>query len=147
MKATGIIRRVDDLGRIVIPKEIRQTLHIKEGDPMEIYVDDGCVIFKRYSYFDSTGDRVRIANSMARRAELHPVGIYDNDHKISGSDAIFPQDVPKPWMVLSFSTTVNGLTVYPIMPNGTRHGYFVTTDGKTTEADMICNYLAASFER
>ena len=75
MKATGIIRRVDDLGRIVIPKEIRQTLHIKEGDPMEIYVDDGCVIFKRYSYFDSTGDRVRIANSMARRAELYPVGI------------------------------------------------------------------------
>lgn len=146
MKATGIIRRVDDLGRIVIPKEIRQTLHIKEGDPMEIYVDDGCVIFKRYSYFNSTGDRVRIANSMARRAELHPVGIYDNEHKISGSDASFPQDVPRPWMVLSYPATFDKLTVYPIMTNGTRHGYLVTTNGQTTEAAMICTYLAASFE-
>lgn len=50
MKATGIVRRVDDLGRIVIPKEIRRTLHIKEGDPLEIYVDDGMVCFRNYKY-------------------------------------------------------------------------------------------------
>lgn len=50
MKATGIVRRIDDLGRVVIPKEIRRTMRIREGDPMEIYTDkDGEVIFKKYS--------------------------------------------------------------------------------------------------
>ena len=50
MKATGIVRRIDDLGRVVIPKEIRRTLRIREGDPLEIYTErDGEVIFKKYS--------------------------------------------------------------------------------------------------
>ena len=50
MKATGIVRRIDDLGRVVIPKEIRRTLRIREGDPLEIFVDhDGEVILKKYS--------------------------------------------------------------------------------------------------
>ena len=50
MKATGIVRRIDDLGRVVIPKEIRRTMRIREGDTLEIYTDkDGGVIFKKYS--------------------------------------------------------------------------------------------------
>lgn len=50
MKATGIVRRIDDLGRVVIPKEIRRTMRIREGDSLEIYTDkDGEVIFKKYS--------------------------------------------------------------------------------------------------
>ena len=50
MKATGVVRRIDDLGRVVIPKEIRKTLRIKEGDPLEIFTDkDGQVILKKYS--------------------------------------------------------------------------------------------------
>jgi len=50
LKATGVVRRIDDLGRIVIPKEIRKTLRIKEGDPLEIFTDtDGKVILKKYS--------------------------------------------------------------------------------------------------
>ena len=50
MKATGIVRRIDDLGRVVIPKEIRRVLRIREGDPLEIYTDrEGEVIFKKYS--------------------------------------------------------------------------------------------------
>lgn len=50
MKATGIVRRIDDLGRVVIPKEIRRTMRIREGDPLEIYTDrEGKVIFKKYS--------------------------------------------------------------------------------------------------
>lgn len=49
MKATGIIRRIDDLGRVVIPKEIRQKLKINEGDPLEIFLsDDGVICFKLY---------------------------------------------------------------------------------------------------
>lgn len=50
MKATGIVRRIDDLGRVVIPKEIRRTLRIREGDPLEIFTDrDGGIILKKYS--------------------------------------------------------------------------------------------------
>lgn len=48
MKATGIIRRMDDLGRAMIPKEIRRTLSIHEGDPLEIFVHEDCVCFKKY---------------------------------------------------------------------------------------------------
>lgn len=48
MKATGIVRRVDDLGRIVIPKEIRRNLGIREGDPLEIFVENGCICLRKY---------------------------------------------------------------------------------------------------
>ena len=57
MKATGIVRRIDDLGRVVIPKEIRRTMRIREGDPLEIYTDkDGVVIFKKYSPMNGLSD-------------------------------------------------------------------------------------------
>lgn len=49
MKATGIVRRIDDLGRVVIPKEIRRTMQIKEGDPLELFLEDDKVCFKLYS--------------------------------------------------------------------------------------------------
>ena len=56
MKATGIVRRIDDLGRVVIPKEIRRTMRIREGDPLEIYTEkDGEVIFKKYSPIGELG--------------------------------------------------------------------------------------------
>ena len=57
MKATGIVRRIDDLGRVVIPKEIRRTMRIREGDPLEIYTDkDGGVIFRKYSLMGGLSD-------------------------------------------------------------------------------------------
>ena len=56
MKATGIVRRIDDLGRVVIPKEIRRTMRIREGDPLEIFVsNEGEVIFKKYSPISELG--------------------------------------------------------------------------------------------
>ena len=63
MKATGIVRRIDDLGRVVIPKEIRRTMRIREGDPLEIYTDrEGEVIFKKYS---PIGELVSFASQYA----------------------------------------------------------------------------------
>jgi len=57
MKATGIVRRIDDLGRVVIPKEIRRTMRIREGDPLEIYTTrEGEVIFKKYSLIGGLED-------------------------------------------------------------------------------------------
>lgn len=55
MRATGIVRRIDDLGRVVIPKEIRRTLKIHEGDPLEIFTDGGAVVFKKYKPDDDIG--------------------------------------------------------------------------------------------
>lgn len=64
MKATGIVRRIDDLGRVVIPKEIRRVLRIREGDPLEIFTDrDGEVIFKKYS---PTASWARLPHSMPK---------------------------------------------------------------------------------
>lgn len=57
MKATGIVRRIDDLGRVVVPKEIRRTLKIREGDPLEIFTDkDGEIILKKYSPIGELGN-------------------------------------------------------------------------------------------
>lgn len=58
MKATGIIRRVDDLGRIVIPKEIRHKLNVREGSPMEMYLDGNKLVIERYKTFDSIAETV-----------------------------------------------------------------------------------------
>lgn len=49
MKSTGIVRRIDDIGRIVIPKEVRSTMHIKEGDPLELYLDGTTLCLKKYN--------------------------------------------------------------------------------------------------
>ena len=61
MKATGIIRRIDDLGRIVIPKEIRKTMHIRESDPLEIFTErDGDIILKKYSPIGELGNSAKL---------------------------------------------------------------------------------------
>lgn len=68
MKATGIVRRIDDLGRVVIPKEIRRTLRIREGDPLEIFTDrEGEIILKKYSPIGELGDFAKqYADSLAQ---------------------------------------------------------------------------------
>ena len=68
MKATGIVRRIDDLGRVVIPKEIRRTMRIREGDPLEIYTSrDGEVIFKKYSLLGGMEDfAAQLCETMSR---------------------------------------------------------------------------------
>ena len=86
MKATGVVRRIDDLGRIVIPKEIRKTLHIKEGDPLEIFTDkEGEVILKKYS---PIGELSEFAGSYAEtlaKTTGHIACITDKDTVIAVS--------------------------------------------------------------
>jgi AbrB family transcriptional regulator (stage V sporulation protein T) len=57
MRATGIVRRIDDLGRVVIPKEIRRTMKIREGDPLEVFIQGDVVCFKKYD--DGIADNLR----------------------------------------------------------------------------------------
>lgn len=84
MKATGIVRRIDDLGRVVIPKEIRRTLRIREGDPLEIFVDrDGEVILKKYSPIGELGEFAKeYAESLFENTN-HIALIADRDHVIA----------------------------------------------------------------
>ena len=86
MKATGIVRRIDVLGRVVIPKEIRRTMRIREGDPLEIYTDrDGEVIFKKYSPMGELGAFVgELAEALSRTAGLS-VAICDRDAVIAAA--------------------------------------------------------------
>ena len=77
MVATGIVRRIDDLGRVVIPKEIRRRVRIKEGDPLEIFVTrDGEVIFKKYSYCDEK--EWGKAKEIVKVLTNIPFALYDN---------------------------------------------------------------------
>lgn len=77
MKSTGIVRRIDDLGRVVIPKEIRRSMHIKEGDPLELYVSGkGEVVFKKYSP-DNTNEVVDYLVKSARVLGFD-IGVYDD---------------------------------------------------------------------
>lgn len=88
MKATGIVRRIDDLGRVVIPKEIRRTMRIREGDPLEIYTDrEGEVIFKKYS---PIGELQSFASEYAdtlQKTSSMPIFICDRDAIIAVSGA------------------------------------------------------------
>ena len=88
MKATGIVRRIDDLGRVVIPKEIRKTLRIREGDPLEIFTDkDGEVILKKYSPIGELSEfAVQYAETLAKTSG-HIACITDKDSVIAVSGA------------------------------------------------------------
>ncbi len=84
MKATGIVRRIDDLGRVVIPKEIRRTMRIREGDPMEIFTDkEGEVIFKKYSPIGELSDfAAQICDSLHKTTDSI-AAVCDRDTIIS----------------------------------------------------------------
>lgn len=94
MTATGIVRRIDDLGRVVIPKEIRKRVGIKEGDPLELFTTrDGEVIFKKYSY----GDKYDWAKAKAIVKALHPnlqFALYNDwGEKQIATNEKFPQSI------------------------------------------------------
>lgn len=86
MKATGIVRRIDDLGRVVVPKEIRRTLRIREGDPLEIYTNnDGSVILKKYSPIGELSQYAKDFSQAIESALDHTVIICDKDTVVSVS--------------------------------------------------------------
>lgn len=88
MKATGIVRRIDDLGRVVIPKEIRRTMRIREGDPLEIYTErDGSVIFKKYSLMGGLTEFAAQLCETLNRTTGRVAVITDRDNIIALSGA------------------------------------------------------------
>lgn len=97
MKATGIVRRIDDLGRVVIPKEIRRTMRIREGDPLEIYTEnDGSVVFRKYS---PIGELSRVSAEYAEainRSSGIPIAICDRDSVIAVAGVSRKEYLEKP---------------------------------------------------
>ena len=86
MKATGVVRRIDDLGRVVIPKEIRKTLRIKEGDPLEIFTDkEGEVILKKYSPIGELSEFAAEYTETLAKTTGHIACITDRDTVIAVS--------------------------------------------------------------
>ncbi len=144
MKATGIIRRVDDLGRVVIPKEIRRTLKIREGDPLEIFLDDNdCVCFKKYSALGSLSEEtLRVAQTMAQRTFKHQIAIYDRDSKISGPNS-YSSYVDVSWESNRTPFKYEGMGVYPIISVGELCGYICCPESDMgAEMTMIARYLS-----
>ncbi|MDE6722757.1 MAG: AbrB/MazE/SpoVT family DNA-binding domain-containing protein [Eubacterium sp.] len=172
MKATGIVRRIDDLGRIVIPKEIRRSFRIREGDPLEIFTDaEGEVIFKKYS---PIGELSNFANQYAE--VLHksgglPIAIMDNDHVIAASGIskreilerritknieelmenraihIRTNDVPAINAIEGFNRKAN--VVYPIIYGGDVSGAVALIEDESneppSETDIKLIQVAAAF--
>jgi AbrB family transcriptional regulator (stage V sporulation protein T) len=84
LKATGIVRRIDDLGRVVIPKEIRRTLRIREGDPLEIFTDrEGEIILKKYSPIGELGAFAKEYTESITQSSGHISCIIDRDRIIA----------------------------------------------------------------
>ncbi len=84
MKATGIVRKIDELGRVVIPKEVRRTLKIRDGEPLEIYTDEsGSVILKKYSTVSAIEDLASGVAEALRNAGDIAVMISDRDRVIA----------------------------------------------------------------
>lgn len=84
MRATGIVRRIDDLGRIVVPKEIRKTMHIRESDPLEIFTErDGGIILKKYSPIGEMGISAQQYADSVSASIPHTICICDQDSVIA----------------------------------------------------------------
>jgi AbrB family transcriptional regulator (stage V sporulation protein T) len=172
MKANGIVRRIDDLGRVVIPKEIRRTLRIREGDPLEIFTkSDGEVIFKKYSPMGELSEFSGQYSEVLNRTANSPIVITDRDHVISVSGLskkdIMDRRVSLPLEDLMESREkfidsgeknalypiegleMRALVVYPVIASGDIAGsvIFMESEGKKApdETDIKLCQVAAAF--
>ena len=147
MKATGIIRNIDDLGRVVIPREIRRSLKIREGDPLEILIEKNCVCFKKYSTLGSfSEDILRVAQDMAQRTFNHQIAIYDRDSKVSGPNS-YSSYVDESWEDNRTHFKYKGMGVYPIISDDELYGYVCCPESDmSAEMTMIACYLSAAVE-
>ncbi len=130
MKATGIVRRIDDLGRVVIPKEIRRTMRIREGDPLEIYTDrEGEVIFKKYSPIGELASfATQYAETLYKTCGLSVV-ICDRDAVIACagvprkdySDKTLSEELEKVIEGRNFYVHRDGDEPMPVLSDGSAH--------------------------
>ena len=122
MKSTGIIRRVDELGRVAIPKEIRRTLRILEGDPLELFLDSGGVVFKKYSPVAMNSDWLRPVFE-AIKTDVIDFFIADADEVLFSSDGKNGSRVPDEWLESRSAFSCKQAYVVPIVSSGELLGF------------------------
>lgn len=112
MKATGIVRRIDDLGRVVIPKEIRRTMRLREGASLEIYTDkDGEVIFKKYSPIGEFSEDVMIYCETVHKATGNTVAVVDKDTVIAAAGS-YKRELMNKKISKTLEDVINARTPY-----------------------------------
>jgi AbrB family transcriptional regulator (stage V sporulation protein T) len=127
LKATGIVRRIDDLGRVVIPKEIRRTLRIREGDPLEIFVDrDGEVILKKYSPIGELGEFAQEYADSLHESMGHVACVADRDTIIAVAGAPKKEFVNRPLSVAVEKVMETRKSV--LINNTSEHQYYQEAD-------------------
>ncbi len=139
MKATGIVRRIDDLGRVVIPKEIRRTLRIKEGDPLELFTTrEGEVVFKKYQPFEEH-DWVKAKNLVRAVFPNLQFGLYnDLGEKQTATNISFYKTIDIDDNVYDNNVIVNN--------EMDTIGYIVVSNSiLATELEKICKLLKEFF--
>lgn len=118
MRATGIVRRIDDLGRVVIPKEIRREMRIREGDPLEIFTEGKTICFCRYNPIDE--GKWEIANNILRHLLAEGFEIADRDKETKFNSC----------------GTRHDKTTTPIKSEGDVIGYIITEQGVYTDGEL-----------
>lgn len=128
MKATGIVRRVDDLGRVVIPKELRRTIGIREGEPLEIFIEGNMVCFKRYCFIDEA--QWLKAEAIAS-VGFNKFGLYDIDGILIKGDPIREE----------YYDYIEG----PIIVNDREEGYLVVPNAEGK--DELINKIVLAIQK
>ena len=162
MKATGIVRRIDDLGRVVVPKEIRKILRIREGDPLEIYTGTaGEVILKKYSPISELGQIAKLFADSASSILGLTVLVSDTDHYVAASGTNIKEylnkniDIELDDLIQSKSKFKSGAKiVVPILSNGDPIGSVTIlpkgdkdlTDLELKTAELGAGFLAKQME-
>lgn len=144
MKATGIVRRIDDLGRIVIPKEIRRAVKIREGDPMEIFLDnDGGVVFRKYNLHDEINFKA-IYEAM-RISGLRGIIVNPDGTRIAGV-AIPGLDIPNDVRDIRYPETMESnpnYLMYPVIIDSDLYAVIIVNQKSSPNAREIVRALAA----
>lgn len=141
MKATGIVRRIDDLGRVVIPKEIRRTMRIREGTPLEIYTDrDGEVIFKKYSPIGELGIFASQYAEILSRTSGFGICITDKDNVIAVSGASKKELMDKK-ISADMENTIEEKDTYVLKNNGSKK-ISVIDGGEKYSAGIVCPIIS-----
>ena len=143
MKATGIIRRIDDLGRVVIPKEIRRNLRIREDDPLELFVESGGVLFKPYRAIDNYKAEFEMACRLLRWSNVMHYTVYDQYARVADYDMKLEFDHPElRWFDMRHEgyDKETRLWVYPVLCEGEPMGFIVCPDNDN-DIQLAVNYL------
>ena len=168
MKATGIVRRLDDLGRLVIPKEIRRIYRLKEGDSIEFFVSEHSeIVLKKYSYLNDEKEMLtRMVNTLKEVTKCEVLFLLEDE--IIGNDNILPDECSNEILhqirqyhpsdfesmrLFSISSDLFSGSVYPVIADSHWLGAFLLysrqgplSTAQKAAAAMMCAYLTKQFE-